>query len=143
MNQGFIKLSPTDWSLERAGKEVRIVYCIRLGGRFKCSTTLNRVLFVRHQFTQSWRSDYCGEREQSKMLSIGVVLVAAFVWESAEFTAPASVEIRTAVERSIPHIEEQGVVWIEENNCVSCRRTCTMTQSLRWYRFQGHVNLLF
>lgn len=71
------------------------------------------------------------------MLSIAVVLITAFPAEGGEVARPVEVEIRTAVERSIPYIEKQGVSWMETKNCVSCHRTGTMTWSLAAAKEKG------
>lgn len=70
------------------------------------------------------------------MLSL-TLLVAAVGASSAD--TPSTRQVRDAVQRSVPYIEQQGVWWIEEKKCVSCHRVNNMVWSLsqaRSHRFE-------
>lgn len=71
--------------------------------------------------------------------SISVLLAAGIVFSATHLLAARLVayeeanletEVRRAVEKSLPYIEEQGLYWIEKKKCVSCHRVSFMTWSL-------------
>jgi len=51
--------------------------------------------------------------------------------------ANTAMEIRSAIERSVPYIENKGVYWIERKKCASCHRVGTMTWGLGLARAKG------
>jgi squalene-hopene/tetraprenyl-beta-curcumene cyclase len=50
---------------------------------------------------------------------------------------PTTDEVRTAVRRSIPYIEQKGEAWIREKKCVSCHRAGNMAWTLGAAREKG------
>ncbi|QDU10416.1 Prenyltransferase and squalene oxidase repeat protein [Gimesia aquarii] len=50
---------------------------------------------------------------------------------------PKTTQVREAIQRSIPYIEEKGLWWIEKKKCVSCHRVGTMLWSLREAKRNG------
>ncbi len=46
-------------------------------------------------------------------------------------------QVRASIQRSIPHIEKQGVWWIENKKCMSCHRVGMMIWSLNEARRHG------
>ena len=46
-------------------------------------------------------------------------------------------KLTTMIERSIPYLEQKGVKWIEQKNCVSCHRIGNMIWSLSKAHQQG------
>ncbi len=70
------------------------------------------------------------------MYALSFILAAATVGILAE-DAPTTDQVRAAVDRSIPYIQEKGALWIEEKKCVSCHRVNTMVWSLSMARKNG------
>ena len=64
------------------------------------------------------------------MSSISIIVFAATLSGAHESDLHAVEEVRAAIQRSIPYIEEKGVWWIETKKCVSCHRVGTMLWSL-------------
>jgi hypothetical protein len=60
------------------------------------------------------------------MSSISIIVFAATLSGAHESDLHAVEEVRAAIQRSIPYIEEKGVWWIETKKCVSCHRVGTM-----------------
>jgi squalene-hopene/tetraprenyl-beta-curcumene cyclase len=54
-----------------------------------------------------------------------------------EAPAPSVEQVRQAVQRSIPFIQDKGQWWIEKKKCVSCHRVGNMVWSLRAARDRG------
>lgn len=70
------------------------------------------------------------------MLSFGSVLLFATIGALPE-SQPTTIQIREAVQRSIPYIEKQGLWWIEKKKCVTCHRGGTMIWSLTTAKQNG------
>ena len=64
------------------------------------------------------------------MSSISIIVFAATLSWAHESDLHAVEEVRAAIQRSIPYIEEKGVWWIDTKKCVSCHRVGTMLWSL-------------
>ncbi len=64
-----------------------------------------------------------------------------FGWQAipavADDGGSSPAEVRAAVRRSVPYIEEQGTSWIEDKKCVSCHRVNNMVWSLAVARHKG------
>lgn len=72
-------------------------------------------------------------RSISGLLAAGIVFSAAHLLAArlvASDQAASETEVRQAVEKSLPYIEEKGLYWIEKKKCVSCHRVSFMTWSL-------------
>ncbi|MBM80389.1 MAG: hypothetical protein CMJ78_07320 [Planctomycetaceae bacterium] len=67
-------------------------------------------------------------------MTLTIVLMASILNDSGEV---ADSEVRAAIERSIPYIEDRGVWWMEKKKCVSCHRIGTMVWSLAAARSRG------
>lgn len=64
-------------------------------------------------------------------------LLLSLVLAAMPAEAPAREELRAAVQRSIPYIEEKGNWWITEKKCVSCHRAGNMAWTLAAARSKG------
>lgn len=72
-------------------------------------------------------------RSISVLLAAGIVITATHLLASrlvAAEEADSEKELRKAIEKSLPYIEEKGLDWIEKKKCVSCHRVSFMTWSL-------------
>ena len=63
-------------------------------------------------------------------------------WFTAHAAPPVpgesnTAQVRKTIQQAIPFIEEKGVDWIEDKNCVSCHRVSTMVWSLSLARAKG------
>jgi squalene-hopene/tetraprenyl-beta-curcumene cyclase len=50
-------------------------------------------------------------------------LLASATLARAEGVEPKTADVRQAVERSLPFLEEKGVAWIKQKGCVTCHQT--------------------
>lgn len=64
------------------------------------------------------------------MFPLSSVLMVVALGEMPEAEAVSPADVRSAVQRSVPYIQERGTWWIEEKNCVSCHRVHSMVWSL-------------
>ena len=72
-------------------------------------------------------------RSISVLLAAGIVIAVTHLLATrlvASEEANSEKEVRQAVEKSLPYIEEKGLYWIEKKKCVSCHRVSFMTWSL-------------
>src|SRR5690242_15460943 len=51
------------------------------------------------------------------------ILLASAGLARAEGIEPKTADVRKAVERSLPFLEEKGVTWIKQKGCVTCHQT--------------------
>ncbi|MCA8991239.1 MAG: terpene cyclase/mutase family protein [Planctomycetaceae bacterium] len=70
------------------------------------------------------------------MFPLSSVLLVVALGEMPEAGAVSPADVRAAVQRSVPYIQERGTWWIEEKNCVSCHRGNSMVWSLSEARRQ-------
>lgn len=70
------------------------------------------------------------------MFALYTILAVAVAGVSSP-EAPTDQQVQSAVERSIPFIEEKGEWWIEKKECVSCHRVGNMVWSLGDARRRG------
>ena len=59
-----------------------------------------------------------------------VACVAGALLVRSPLAAAAAPEVRQAVARAVPYVEQQGRTWIEEKKCVSCHRVAFTTWAL-------------
>lgn len=74
------------------------------------------------------------------MRSVPFVLMPLLLFitsATAQDTSPASEEIRTAIQNSIPHIEREGWKWIKTKKCLSCHMIPFMQWSLHEAKRRG------
>ena len=55
---------------------------------------------------------------QLRIACVTAVLLAGAGLAHGEDNGPRAVEVRKAVERSLPFLEEKGVAWIKQKGCV-------------------------
>src|SRR5215467_14784267 len=60
---------------------------------------------------------------QLRIACVTAVLLASSGLARGEDNGPKAAEVRKAVERSLPFLEEKGVAWIKERGCVTCHQT--------------------
>ncbi|HEV3028422.1 MAG TPA: prenyltransferase/squalene oxidase repeat-containing protein [Planctomycetota bacterium] len=51
--------------------------------------------------------------------------------------APASEQVRQAVDRSLPYLEKEGIAWIQKRNCLSCHQVPFMLWSFAEAQAKG------
>ena len=51
------------------------------------------------------------------------ILLASATLARAEDIEPKTADVRQAVERSLPFLEENGAAWIKPKGCVTCHQT--------------------
>ncbi len=64
-------------------------------------------------------------------VTMGIIAVTALASASANGDEPtaSNAEIKAAIEKSLPYIEEKGRWWMEKKDCMSCHRTAFMAWS--------------
>jgi hypothetical protein len=60
---------------------------------------------------------------QLHIACVAAVLLGGAGLAHGEDNGPQAVEVRKAVGRSLPFLEEKGVAWIKERGCVTCHQT--------------------
>jgi hypothetical protein len=60
---------------------------------------------------------------QLRIMCVTAVLLAGAGLAHGQDNGPEAVEVRKAVERSLPFLEEKGVAWIKQKGCVTCHQT--------------------
>jgi squalene-hopene/tetraprenyl-beta-curcumene cyclase len=60
---------------------------------------------------------------QLRIACVTAVLLAAAGLARGEDNGPKTAEVRKAIERSLPFLEEKGVAWIKQKRCVTCHQT--------------------
>jgi antitoxin component of MazEF toxin-antitoxin module len=63
------------------------------------------------------------QRRIARIAYLAAVLLASAGLAHGEDNGPQAVEVRKAVERSLPFLEEKGVAWIKQKGCVTCHQT--------------------
>lgn len=76
-------------------------------------------------------SSTCRLRTCTAAMLFIMSVVPAAAGDSASEAPAGQSEIRAAIARSVPYIQEHGASWIEDRGCVSCHRVGMMTWSLR------------
>ncbi len=71
------------------------------------------------------------------MAGLSSLLIAISLTVPPAAPVVATAEVRQAVQRSIPYIEDRGVWWIEKKECVSCHRVGNMLWSLSAAKQRG------
>jgi hypothetical protein len=67
----------------------------------------------------------------------GLVILALLLGAEVDAQPPPAREVRDAVRRGIPYIEQKGEWWIGEKQCVSCHRAGNMVWALGAARRKG------
>jgi hypothetical protein len=60
---------------------------------------------------------------QLRIACVAAVLLASAGLARGEDNGPKTAEVRKAVERSLPFLEDKGVAWIKQKGCVTCHQT--------------------
>ena len=71
------------------------------------------------------------------MFAVDVVMLAALCSAAPDEETSLEPQVRNAIRRGIPYIEERGLWWIEKKKCVSCHRVGTMVWSLAAAKRRG------
>src|SRR5262249_45278928 len=71
----------------------------------------------------SRRAGRGGPPMQLRIACVTAVLLASAGLAHGEDGGPKTADVRKAVERALPFIEEKGVAWIKERACVTCHQT--------------------
>jgi len=71
------------------------------------------------------------------MLLRACIAVLAFAFAHSAAAGVSSEEVRSAIERSVPFLEKEGVKWMTKRKCVSCHQIPAMLWSLNHARNHG------